>query len=103
MANSEDFFHVTFFSCFHEHEGVIIDAMFWSAQAKEAKGNTGDTVIAVEALVMSNSTGESISGRNLWRMGIFGSRFADGSGPRLGYINQLLDSGQASTTLAAGK
>ncbi|XP_022084270.1 uncharacterized protein LOC110975788 [Acanthaster planci] len=86
--------------------GVIIDSMFWSAQPKRQEEETipsGNTLIIVEVLVMSNSTGESISGRNLWRVGLYGSQFADGSGPRLGYIHQLLDNGQASTTLAAGR
>ncbi|XP_033624155.1 uncharacterized protein LOC117287759 isoform X2 [Asterias rubens] len=77
--------------------GVIIDSVFWSA-----RGSDG-TRIELESLIMSNDTGESISGRNLWKMGIYGSRFEDGSGPRLGYVPQLLDEAQASTTFAAGK
>ena len=42
-------------------------------------------------------------GNNLWRMGIFGSRYRDGHGPRMGYQKQILNATEASMPLLARK
>ena len=41
-------------------------------------------------------------GDGLWRIGVFGSQSPQGTGPRMGYMRQILNRGQSSTPAEGG-
>ncbi|XP_071496971.1 uncharacterized protein [Diadema antillarum] len=81
--------------------GVIMESIFWSARAASAEPGEVPEV-TVEAFLFANETSESVAGSNLWRMGVFGSTNVDGTGPKFGYIPQILDEAGSGQTLVAG-
>ena len=59
-----------------------------------------ETGVRLNSNVMFQDGNREVSGSGLWRMGMFGSRNADGSGERFNYKRQTLDTRQGGTTLA---
>ena len=45
----------------------------------------------------------TVMGQDLWQVGVYGSRKADGSGPKAGFIEQILDPSEAATNLNDGE
>ncbi|XP_041460889.1 uncharacterized protein LOC121412045 [Lytechinus variegatus] len=81
--------------------GVIMESMFWSASVVD--NEPGElTELEMEAFLFANESSESVAGTNLWRMGVFGSMNVDGTGPKFGYVPQILDETAASQVLVSG-
>ncbi|XP_071821886.1 uncharacterized protein [Apostichopus japonicus] len=61
------------------------------------------TDMTVAAAFKPHEISETISGTNLWRLGFFGARNMEGTGPRANEIHQLLPPAQRSQTAFPGQ
>ena len=57
----------------------------------------------INAIAHFTSTSRSVSGTGLWRLGIYGSRRADGKGERFNYVNQTLKAVDSDMPLMPGE
>lgn len=59
----------------------------------------GDTPVIVDVDILPSPNSRDIGGFDLWKVGVFTSRNPRGSGPRQGYVEQILTPSQASKSL----
>ncbi|XP_022088426.1 collagen alpha-1(II) chain-like [Acanthaster planci] len=84
--------------------GVIIDDMDWEMQVLTDKVQAGrPTPVRFDVDVEPRPSAGSISGENLWRVGLFGSTRPDGRGPRIGPQRQILTRDLSSRDLTASQ
>lgn len=55
--------------------------------------------LTVDLTGVTHDDATNVRGDQLWKMAVYGSRRADGSGPKAGLEEQILDPTEASTTL----
>lgn len=60
------------------------------------------TNVSLTVYVTPMESTDTISGRGLWRVGLFGSSNLDGDGPRMGEVRQLLSPSEQAKTMESG-
>ena len=96
QACSNDHLDYTYVS-----SGITAENIDWSLQTLETVIPGQATSVSLDNTVFFKEGNPELSGSGLWRMGLYGSKSADGSGDRFGYVSQTLSSAQAGTTLNA--
>lgn len=80
----------------------MVNSYEWTIDAPRVKIDAKSPInINVKAEIARQS--DVITGKNLWRVGIFGSRYVDGYGDRVGFRDQILTLKQASKRPKRGK
>ena len=69
---------------------LVVEGYEWSLVSKRVPRGTPPTVaLNVTAILQNNNA--YVTGRNLWRLGLFGSEWNDGWGERKNEVRQLLN------------
>ena len=58
--------------------------------------------LSLDVTVKTTEKSRDVDGLRLWRLGLYGSRQADGGGQRLAYVDQILDPYRQATDLTGG-
>ncbi|XP_072166826.1 uncharacterized protein [Diadema setosum] len=82
-----------------ECKGIIATDFEWTMEPTETVIPGQATGVSLDGTVTFRENNPELSGSGLWRMGMYGSRNADGTGERFGYVPQTLNTGEAGTTL----
>ncbi|XP_072174093.1 uncharacterized protein [Diadema setosum] len=82
-------------------KGIISTDFDWSMEPTETVIPGQATGVSLDSTVFFRENNPELTGSGLWRMGMYGSRNADGSGERFGYVPQALSAAEAGTTLGA--
>ncbi|XP_063953209.1 uncharacterized protein LOC129257173 isoform X2 [Lytechinus pictus] len=85
-----------------ECRGIVARDLEWELEPAETVIPYQETAVNLDATVFFREDNPLLSGDGLWRMGLYGSRTADGSGDRYGYKPQTLSWPQQGTTLEEG-
>ncbi|XP_038058441.1 collagen alpha-2(V) chain-like isoform X2 [Patiria miniata] len=86
-----------------ECSGVIAERFDWSYDPGTPIPGQ-QTPVSFDAQLDTRSGSRDLSGTGLWKMGMYGSRSADGDPTdRFGYVSQALNPAGASTTLRGGQ
>lgn len=81
---------------------MLLDSFEWNLQAKRVKiGSKSAITLNILAEVAKGS--DSLTGKRLWKVGIFGSKWVDGFGEKFGHVEQILTRKQASKQVKKGK
>lgn len=82
--------------------GAIVTYLYWNFIAPEVIAGIPNTLL-ITAEVNFRETSRDVAGTNLWRLGMFGSKYDDGSGEKFNYVPQTLDAveGSMSTVQAS--
>ncbi|XP_072021184.1 uncharacterized protein [Amphiura filiformis] len=83
------------------NKSVAVTSVFWGVEAVNYV-TRGPSDLLIDAIVFTEGPND-VMGTDLWRMGLFGSKYANGSGPRLDYQHQILNSTYASKPLFTWK
>lgn len=81
---------------------IMVDSYEWAIDAPKVKIDA-KSAININVIAQIARQSDAISGKNLWRVGIFGSRYVDGYGDRVGFKSQILTTKQASKRPKKGK
>lgn len=81
--------------------GVVARGLSWRYSASGIIAGM-ENELSITATALFTDTSPAKSGLNLWRLGLFGSGNADGSGTRFNYNEQTLNDVEVSKSLAAG-
>lgn len=83
----------------HLYLGIVARDMEWSLEplGKVIPGQA--TSVGLSSTVSFRENNPQLTGERLWRMGVFGSRDAQGNGERFNYVSQTLSDEQQGTTL----
>ncbi|PIK54995.1 hypothetical protein BSL78_08042 [Apostichopus japonicus] len=81
---------------------VLLDSFEWDMKVPKAKLDA-KSAITLNVFAELAKGSDSVSGKNLWKVGIFGSEWEDGYGDKYGYVNQILTTKQASKRAKKGK
>nr|XP_054749905.1 uncharacterized protein LOC129255586 [Lytechinus pictus] len=82
-----------------ECQGIAARDIEWSLELLGMAIAGQATSVGLSSTVFFRENNTEISGQGLWRMGIFGSRDAGGSGERFSYVSQTLSEEQQAKTL----
>ncbi|XP_071821856.1 uncharacterized protein [Apostichopus japonicus] len=84
-------------------EGKMVAFVNFVVRHSFVTQSNGITDMTVAAAFKPHEISETISGTNLWRLGFFGARNMEGTGPRANEIHQLLSPAQRSQTAFPGQ
>lgn len=82
---------------------VTVDSFMWNLQEPSKIKIDAKSPITIDFVAQIAPQSDSIKGKNLWRLGIFGSEHNDGHGERVGFKSQILKAKQASKRPAKGQ
>ncbi|XP_038058442.1 uncharacterized protein LOC119729773 [Patiria miniata] len=82
-------------------KGVQVDRIDWSYEASNVIPGK-QTPFAIQASISMTEDTRELSGKGLWRLGLFGSRNPDGSGERHDYVRQTLNRDQSGSPITSG-
>lgn len=82
--------------------GVVARDLSWSYQADNIIAGI-ENPISIEAEVIFTDGSSDVSGDYLWRLGLYGSKFPDGSGEKFNYNTQVLNDVESSLDLVSQK
>ncbi|KAJ8029535.1 hypothetical protein HOLleu_28954 [Holothuria leucospilota] len=87
----------------HTGKVVTVDSFMWNLQEPSKIKIDAKSPITIDFVAQIAPQSDSIKGKNLWRLGIFGSEHNDGHGERVGFKSQILKAKQASKRPAKGQ
>ncbi|XP_063953952.1 uncharacterized protein LOC129255585 isoform X1 [Lytechinus pictus] len=79
--------------------GIAAREMDWTLEPLETVIPGERTAVSIDNAVTFKENNPLLTGDGLWRMGLFGSRNAEGTGDRFSYVSQTLSLPQQGTTL----
>ncbi|XP_041458867.1 uncharacterized protein LOC121410685 isoform X2 [Lytechinus variegatus] len=79
--------------------GIAAREMDWTLEPLETVIPGERTAVSIDNTVIFKENNPLLTGDGLWRMGLFGSRNAEGTGDRFSYVSQTLSLPQQGTTL----
>ncbi len=81
--------------------GVIATGIEWSVEAENFMAGQPGT-LSLDVAIPTTEKSRDVDGLGLWRLGLFGSRQADGGGQRMGNVNQILNPYHQANGLSGG-
>lgn len=82
--------------------GVVASGLSWVYRADNVIAGI-ENPISISGEVTFTDESSQVFGDYLWRLGLFGSQFEDGSGERFNYVSQVLDDTEGSYDLISQK